>query len=233
VTIEFEIFLSGTLCHFCTHASARVTNLEKNECFIIDHPYRKIPQQIFSRDSPIVKEFGSHLPKVTLYSNANFNELFQAYIAQYNNPNEFTFVCNNCGDAVNFILQKAFPENKKEDRISALYRALCCSLWMGAPIVFCLAYPTVSTCTVVAETALSLANCTTCSPKFCCTTPTDLFFRAKLYKKREESSAKNMTITTAITPLLFPTVPVVAPTISEEKLAQPPPPIPSHSRISQ
>lgn len=159
-TVEITINLFGSCCmHYCTHIAAVVRNPSEKKAILIE--YEKVSaikefrlHQIYEFQE---KENSCCVSTVKLYSNKNMHDFLKAFNTKFK-PKGYCYCSYNCADAVQFLLDYFFPNERCYASLYTGYQLLCCFGFIGS---------------------LGLLNCFPAPP---CTivTPTDVYKKAKL-----------------------------------------------------
>ena len=152
VVLEYPQCCKATFCapHYATHISAFVidiANCETKEKFNM--------RNVNFPDSPWSSILSNQSGEITLYSEKSYQEVMQIVDEKFGDIASYNFACNNCADAISFMLEHCFPGEK-----SCCYRAYQLFCFMPC---------------------LLSAGLLTCFPVMpCVNSPRDVFNRAQL-----------------------------------------------------
>lgn len=159
-TVEITINLYGSCCaHYCTHVAAVLRNPSEKTAVLIE--YDDVPSMKNLRLNRIYQfeeeENSCRVSTIKLYSNKKLSDFIEAFNKEFKKKS-YSYFFNNCANAVKFLLDFFFPNERCYS-----------SLYTGYQLLFCVGF----------IGSLGLLNCLPAPPSTV-VTPADVYKKAKL-----------------------------------------------------
>lgn len=180
MAIKITVVLINTRGPFhwsCQHVGAIITDLETERSSSIEFG-EKNSLQIYSKSekgkNPLYGWTGCCVGTTDLYSDKDFDTFIETLKNEFSDTSKYDWCSNNCADAVSFAINEACPEKTCTEVSCCIYKLLCCPLFFGSLGLSCFA-----------------------APPGCCTTPQDIYDKAKWLAKWTSYGTRNIEIPVA------------------------------------